>query len=195
MRVLRRFSSPLQKIAPSSEGVTALEFAMIAPVLIAMLMGTIEISLMMFAQYMLESATHQASRTGKTGYSNTAANQTQAQTIASILNARAALLFDTSKLSVSSLAYAQFDQIGQPEPFTDSNNNGVRDANENYTDVNLNGQYDIDMGRSSYGTSSEVVVYTATYPWPIFTPVVNQFIGQNGTITLSSRFVVKNEPY
>ncbi len=169
------------------------EFALVAPLMLLLVFGIVEFSLAMFAQQVLEGATLGAARSGKTGYIT--AGKTQTQTIADAVKERAGMLLDMDKVTITPIAYSQFDQIGQPEPFVDTNYNGVRDPGENYTDSNHNGQYDTDMGTSGPGDSDEVVVYTITYPWKVITPLVGQFLGSGGTLTLTSRTVVKNEPY
>src|SRR5690606_32071705 len=50
-----------------NSGATALEFAIIAPVLFLLLFGIIEFSLMMFASSVIEGATAHISRMSKTG--------------------------------------------------------------------------------------------------------------------------------
>lgn len=183
----------LRRFYRDRDGVTAIEFALIAPVLSFMIMGMVELSLIMFAQSVMDSAVLTASRLGKTGYEE-GSGVTREETIMNALNARAGALLNVANVSISQLSYAQFDQIGDPEPFTDTNGNGIRDEGENYTDVNTNGQYDDDMGAESAGGAGEVVVYTVTYPWPIFTPLLSGFFSGGG-VTLTSRTVVLNEPY
>jgi Flp pilus assembly protein TadG len=50
-------------------------------------------------------------------------------------------------------------------------------------------------GTTGMGTASQVVVYTFTYPWKLFTPMMSAIMGNNGIVTLTSRIVVQNEPY
>lgn len=182
------------RLARDCSGATMLEFALVAPFAILVIMAVIELSMIMLAQNIMESSTYVASRQGKTGY--VAAGQTREQTILNVLHARAGSLLDISKINITTTTYNNFDNIGQPEPFVDANDNGVRDDGENYTDLNENGQYDQDQGVEGAGAAGEVVVYLVSYPWPIFTPVIASLMGvQNGTITLSSRAIVKNEPF
>ena len=56
----------LARFTRAEEGVTAIEFAMVAPVLIILLMGIIEFSLMMTAYNVMESATTVSARLGAT---------------------------------------------------------------------------------------------------------------------------------
>lgn len=192
----RRFTAfprLLARFRRAKEGVTAIEFAFIAPVLLLMVMGAVEVSLIMLAQNIMENATFNASRLGKTGYVGT--DKTQMETILEALNDTAGSLLDTSQITITSVAYPQFGDIGQSEPFTDVNGNGIRDPGENYTDSNGNGVYDEDMGATGPGAAGEIVVYTVSYPWPMFTPIVSNFFSSDGIVNISARSVVKNEPY
>lgn len=177
----------------ANDGVTAVEFALISPVLVLLVMGILEISLMLFAQTVMEGAAYTASRVGKTGYIST--NATREETIIEMLNQRMRPLFNPANISFDTLTYNQFDQIGQAEPFVDVNGNGIRDDDENYSDVNGNGQYDDDMGASGVGSTSQIVVYVIEYAWPVTTPIMREWIGEDGTLNLSSRTIIQNEPF
>jgi len=194
---MRRFSL-VRRYRDCEDGANALEFAMISPVLFLLVMGIVEIGLMMSAQHTLESATYVASRTGRTGFVET--GKTQEQTIMESLKDRASPLLSTKGTSMDDLVvtaktYTNFDDISKPEPFTDTNGNGVRDDGESFTDINGNGEWDEDRGRVGFGDAGEIVVYTATYPWKFVTPLVGQFFGPDGTYMVTARAVVKNEPF
>lgn len=180
------------QIGRCQRGVTAVEFAVLAPVLLLMLMGIMEFSLIMLVSNMMESATALSSRLGKTGYAE--AGKTREQTILASVEKRAGTLIDASKLSVQSKYYEQFDQIGDAEPWNDTNHNNTPDPGE-WTDINGNGVYDADMGLAGYGNADDIVVYTISYPWDIKTPLMRELIGTNGVFTITTHAVVKNEPY
>ncbi len=189
MRMRRR----LQQILTHEEGVTAVEFAVIAPVLVLLLTGIVEFALIMMVYNVMEGATAISSRLGSTGYNTPGV--TREQTIINAITHRAGSLIDSTKLTVTSKFYKQFDQIGDPEPYIDANHNGQYDPGETYTDVNGNGHWDADMGTSGYGSSGDVVVYTVSYPWAISTPIISNLVGSHGTYTITTHAVVKNEPY
>lgn len=180
-------------ITRSEEGATAVEFALISPVLLLFTIGIIELSLMMLTQNLMESATFSASRLGKTGYA--AEDLTREETILEELQRTAGVLMDINEVTIESFAYDQFGDVGRPEPFVDANSNGVRDDGENFTDVNGNGTYDSDMGAEGAGEAGEVVVYIVSYPWHITTPVMSALLGEEGILNLTARSVVKNEPF
>ena len=173
-------------------GATVVEFAIIAPVLVLLIMGTVELGLMAGAQAILNDAVFVGSRTGKTGYKAT--GQTQAQTIQAGIKKAASALLDPAKITLTSTSYPDYSYL-KPEPFTDTNKNGKWDTGEAYTDLNSNGKYDNGVGTSGTGNSGEIVSYTATYSWKLFTPVLKRFVGTNGVVPLKSSVVVKNEPY
>lgn len=194
MRFLARFWS-------DRNGVTAMEFAFVAPVLVLFMMGTIEASLLMFVQNILESATFNASRLGKTGYATP--GETREDTIRAMIDDRAQGLLDADLIDIDAMAYGGgFGNIDQPEPFTDSNGNGVKDPAEPYIDSNGNGSWDADMGLAGLGVAGDVVVYTVRYPWELITPIASAFFGDDDLdaddppiITLTARAVVRNEPF
>ncbi len=183
----RRLTSSLVRC---DSGVTTLEFALIAPVFLLMVMGIIEFAMIMFTAVVLESATNETSRLGKTGY--IAPGSTRQQEIINNVISHTTGLLDPNKITVSTEVYANFNNIGQPEPcLTQKCGGGV--AGTDYVDVNGNGHWDQDMGAAGLGNAGDVVVYTVSYPWSIMTPIVSAVIGN--TLTLTARTVVRNEPY
>lgn len=169
-RPLFKIYAPRKKSAADKDrrGISSIEFAFIAPVFMYLLIGITEVSTIMLIQHILENATYNASRTAKTGYVEE--NKTQMQTVMDALVVRLnglAPLIDVAKVHMESMAYASLSNIGQP-----------------------------DQGVEGLGTPGQVVVYTVTYPWEMYTPLIGKFMGDgSGTINLTSRIVVKNEPY
>jgi Flp pilus assembly protein TadG len=238
-----------------SDGSTVVEYALLAPVLLLLLMGTLEFCLIMYASAVLDGATAAAARMAKTGYNNTsvsgialwaahtgytsgqlvnnggyiyictgagtsggsgpagtntsgitdgtatwgftcdATSQSRVSFIQCYLDWHIQPLLNPANITVAGKSYSGFNNVAQPEPYTDVSGVGHYVAGDPYTDVNGNGQWDADMGASGLGGPGDIVVYTASYPWPIFTPLVQQFFGNNGTVTISASSVVKNEPY
>jgi Flp pilus assembly protein TadG len=192
MRLPSHRSRCLRCLARCQRGVTAIEFAIIAPVLLLLLLGILEFSLIMLVSNIMESATSLSARLGKTGY--TESGKSRQDTILDEIHNRAGVLIDPTQLTVTSKYYKQFDQINDAEPWNDTNHNGTPDPGE-WTDINGNGTYDTDMAQAGYGNADDIVVYTVSYPWKIVTPIVSELVGHNGTYTITTHAVVKNEPY
>ena len=182
---------PRPRMLRDERGITTLEFAFLAPVLMLFIMGIIEFSLIMFTQAVMESATGNTARMGKTGF--TTPGITRQQQLINNVVSRTAGFLDPNKISVNMRVYPNFDNVNDPEPYTDANGNGHHDNGETYTDINGNGQWDEDMGAAGAGNAKDVVVYTVSYPWPIMTPVIKAIIGN--TFNVTARTVVKNEPF
>ena len=94
------------------------------------------------------------------------------------------------------MVYDSFDDIGEPEPFTDQEPmNGAYDAGEPFSDTNGNGTWDADMGTAGVGGPGDVVVYTVSYDWPLLTGMLFSWMGTDGKVPLRASIAVRNEPY
>ena len=188
----RALPTHLTRLRESEDGVTAIEFAFIAPVFLLLVFGVIEFSLIGFASTVMESATSITSRTGKTGY--TQAGLTRQQLIINTIADKTAGLLDPSKISVTTEVYSDFSKVGQPEPCISPTHAPCPGTpGVNFVDVNGNGTWDSDMGAAGLGGQGDVVVYSVSYPWPIITPLVSAIIGN--TYVITARTVVRNEPF
>ena len=70
--------------------------------------------------------------------------------IREIIGERTFGLVDPDTAVIQTLVYPSFADIGQPEPFTDANHNGVHDSGESFNDINGNGHWDPDMGKAAW---------------------------------------------
>ncbi len=184
----------LSRLMRATRGATAVEYALLAPVLMLLLVGIIEYNAMMYAATVLEGATAIASRQGKTGYVQS--GMSQQDYIYGIIQNRVTGILTPGQLSIASKSYANLAVVGKPEPCISpplTPCNGTPGVN--FVDVNHNGMWDADQGTTGLGASGDIVVYTVTYPWKIMTPIMLDFLGTNGTFTLTSSSIVRNEPY
>ena len=162
--VTRVFQSPESNA--TRRGTVALEFALLSPIFFLLLMGIVEISLMIGAQQLLESAAYNASRLAKTGY--TATGQTQSQTVSQIVTNELSsygILIDPSLVTMTAANYSSFSSAASGG------------------------------GAAGFGGEQQIVVYTITYPWKLLTPIMSSIIGTGGIVSLTSTIVVRNEPY
>jgi hypothetical protein len=172
-------------------GNAMMEFAFIAPIFLAMLGAIMEFSGIMFVQTLLEGSAREASRYGITGFTEPGVSRDDQ--IMQIVAQNTHGIIDLDRLQMDTLVYHNFADIGQPEPFTDENDNGVYDAGEPFTDVNGNGSWDADMGAAGLGGPGDVVVYRMSYDWNIMIPFFRMFFGD--AITLRANIAVRNEPF
>lgn len=175
------------------DGASAIEFVWIAMPLFLTVVGIFEVAMVLFANVLLEGAMRDASRFGITG--RVPAGMTREAMIKKIVGDRGFGLIDVNKVKIETLAYNDFADIGKPEPYTDSNGNGQRDAGEPYTDTNGNGKWDADRGAASAGASGAVVLYRLSYDWPLLTGLLSPFFGSAGYVHLRVSTAVRNEPF
>jgi Flp pilus assembly protein TadG len=99
------------RLAACEAGATIVEFAMIVPVLITLMLGLIETGLLLTAQGILDGAATSAARIGSTGY--TPANTTRSAYMANYIAAQAYGLIDPARLQVTARSYPNFSAIGE----------------------------------------------------------------------------------
>lgn len=172
------------------EGATALEFALIAPVFFLLLMGTIELGLIFFAESVLQGALMHGARVSKTGYSE---GERTAYVRSEIIRLSGFIL-DPEKLVIEPMHYNSHANIGQPEPcITTVCESGL--PNVDYADINSNGQWDADQGTAGLGIRNDIVIFRGTYEWPLFTPLIKHFFNDDDKVVLTSTAIVKNEAF
>lgn len=183
----------LRRLAASCDGATALEFAFAFPVLIMLVVGMIEVAMIMFVSVSVEGGLREAARYGITGQEP--ATGTREEQILAIIERHTYGLVTVGAENVAMKSYDSFDDVGQPEPWTDINVDGEYTVGEPYDDLNCNLQWDADRGTAGVGEAEDVVLYTVDYDWGLMTPVVGHLVGDGGTLHMSASIVVRNEPY
>ncbi len=180
---------PIRSLRRDERGAYMIEFAMIMPTFLLFVMGTFDIGMQMYAKAVLAGAVEQAARLNTLETNNS--NQTA---IDQVVRDQVGRVARYGTLSFSRQNYQDFSSIGQPEKFTDSNSNGVRNPGECFTDSNGNGVWDADSGGSGQGGASDVVVYRANLTFDRLFPLW-KMLGepQRKTITIST--VLRNQPF
>lgn len=189
----RRLARRLARLWRGRRGVTAVEFALIAPVAFTLVCIFIDLSMVMFITNVMEGGLRESSRYAITGYIE--AGKTREQKIAEIINDHSYGFIKPEDITIIYKVYPSFGDVGKPEPFVDQNGNGKYDSGEPFTDVNSNGQWDADMGKAGVGGPGDIVAYIVSYKWTLWTPLAASLWPNNGTVTLTATVAVRNEPY
>jgi Flp pilus assembly protein TadG len=194
MNPCRRTIGSLRKLIACQDGSPGVEFAFIAPALIMILIGIVEVAMVIAGNILLEGAVRQASRYGITGY--VPAGMTRIQYIQQAVTQNTAGLIVPANLTITYQVYSSFSNVHQPEPYIDANGNGVKDANEAFTDINGNAQWDADMGVAGLGGPGDIVAYRVSYDWPVITALLKPVLGgADYLLKLRADVVVRNEPF
>lgn len=184
-RTLRR----IRLLRHDENGAYMIEFALIMPAFLMLVMGIFDIGMQMYAKSVLSGAVEQAAR-----LNTLEANASNASVVDQAVRDQVGRVARYGTLNFSRLNYRDFSGVGRQEPFTDSNGNGVRNAGECYTDMNNNSTWDADQGGSGQGGAGDVVLYRVSLTFDRLFPLW-KMLGepQSETITIST--VLRNQPY
>jgi hypothetical protein len=171
-------------------GAAAVEFAVLLPLILLFIVGSIETAIVLFIGSTVESAVMEASRFGIT---RPREGVSRADRVLEIVGDKTLGLLDMDAVELDTLVYDSFADIGKPEPFDDANGNATWDAGESYSDVNGNGQWDPDLGEAGLGGGGDVVVYRLSYEWGVVTPILREAMG--ASVTHVASVALRNEPF
>lgn len=176
-----------RRLREDRAGVTAVEFALAAPVLLVLLMGIFDIGHMAYISTVLRGAVQQVARDGTLETADTSAADAFVSNLVSGVAPDAAI-------TSSRQSYYDFADLARPEAWNDKNDNGKCDDGESYTDENKNGSWDADVGQNGNGGANDVVLYTVRVTYKPLFPVP-YLTDRHSQRTLSATAVKKNQPY
>lgn len=162
-------------LSTDRRGMTAVEFALILPMLLPMLLGTIEISMMFVCAEVLESAIVDGGRLVRTGQAADAPDPLDAFRT-EFCNSLAGVI-DCDDVWFEVQEFPTFGDINMDLPLDEDGNPA-------------GGGFDI-------GDSSSIMVVRAAYRFRFVLPFLGQIFTDNGTNSrlLVSTTVFRNEPY
>ncbi|MBA3055002.1 MAG: pilus assembly protein [Sphingomonadales bacterium] len=178
-----------RKLLCNTAGAAMVEFALIAPVLLMLLFGTLEFGLNVYLRAVLEGAMQQAGRNSSLETAQSGQSGIDAAITAQMHN-----ILPNSTVTFQRQNYANFAAVGRPEDFTDSNGNGVHDAGECFLDINGNSTWDADAGRTGIGGANDVVEYTATVDYESWIPVASA-LRIWPTTRVQAKTLLRNQPF
>lgn len=180
----------INRLRSDRQGVTVIEFALLAPTLMIMLMGLLDLAYNMYTAQMLQGAIQTAARR-----STIEGASDRRDAIDGIVTTAVHTVSPSATLTFSRKAYANFGTVGRPEDFDDVNNDGTCDNGEAFEDVNGNGNWDLDPGSAGFGGARDSVLYTVSVTYPRAFPIFNFIPGQSSNFTMSTTTVLRNQPY
>lgn len=179
----------LRRLRQRNEGAAAVEFALIAPMLIMVIMGMFDVGYTLYANVTLQGAVQQAARKA-----TVESGQSTWSLMDNAVRRQVGLVVPNANVTFNRKAYSNFSNVGMPEDFTDVNGNGQCNAGEPFEDANGNGIWDQDRGANGLGGARDAVLYTVTVtyrrPFPMAT-----LIGLPRDVTSVAKTVLRNQPY
>ena len=180
----------LSNLWRDKRGVSAVEFALIAPVLMLVLMGLLDLSYNMYTTEMLQGAIQHAARNSTIEGSSGREPELDVIVTKAVqaVAPGATLIFDRR-------SYSTFTDAGRPEDFTDVDGDGICNNGEPFEDANDNGTWDKDRGQTGFGGARDAVLYTVTVNYQRPFPIAGFIPGQTKDFTLNAVTVLRNQPY
>lgn len=153
------------------QGATAVEFALIAPLLFLALFSMVEIGMLAMISSGLDNAVFETSRRIRTGRDDGPASaaafedQVCARMAGNANDCRSRLTISVQKFD----RFADANAIVEARP----------------------------AGEFNTGSAGDIIIVKADYVWPMLTPFISNAYGHDEpmTVTLASRAAFKNEPY
>lgn len=190
----------LLRLVRERRAVAAVEFAVLAPAMFALIMGAVEIAHLAVLRNTLEGAVGEAARIASVRLDQTE-DEREAAIVALIESRMAEYPTVTGRqLSVVTKVYRAFGSAMQ-EPYEDTNHNGHYDAPEGlvpgepFDDRNLNGVRDVAVQEEGrFGGVGDVVGYTASFPARLYFPMLESVFGATNGVDVTASTMVRNEP-
>lgn len=183
----------LRGLRRNSEGIAATEFGFVAPVFCLLLMGIFDQGYALYIQSALQGAVQEGAR--QASLENTAWTDIEATVNRKVRN----VVPSSDPATVISFTldpqyYQNYNEIGLPEDFTDTNGNGRYDLPECFVDRNGDRTWDQDVGIAGRGGAQDVVSIQASITFKRVFPFW-KMIGQPDQTTLQATTFLRNQPF
>ena len=182
-------TAPRTSLARDERGATAVEFALIAPALLMVLLGVFDAGYNLYTASVLDGAAQKAARDSSLEGAEAKGLAIDDRVVDAVHN-----VVPRAKVTFDRRAYRDYSDIHRPEDYTDVDKDGACDNNEPFEDINGNGIWDSDRGTETMGGARDAVLYTITVSYPRAFPLMH-LLGLPETVTSQSRTVLRNQPY
>jgi Flp pilus assembly pilin Flp len=196
MKLLDRLTIHSGALKKDKRGAAALEFALVAPVLILTIMGGMDLGYEAYARSVLQGALNDVARAGSLEGPelNCTGTTTEAQ-IACAVKKRSNAVARKATYDFEIKSYYEFSGVGRGEKLvTDYNNNGQYNAGDCFQDMNGNQAFDSVAGREGIGGADDVVFYDVTLTMPRLLPV-SSLMGWSSEYEIRGTTAIRNQPY
>ena len=169
-----------KRFLAACEGVSAVEFALIAPVFLATLIAIFEVAIFLFAQQYLQTAATEAGRQFMTGQVQ-GSGQTEQQMITNVICPQIQTLFNCSSVMVNVQSFSSFGTANASTPTLTFDARGQVTNNWSYNP----------------GNPGDVMVVQLIYQWPIVSGPFGYVLSNlgNGKTEIVGVAAFRVEPY
>ncbi|MEE9434044.1 MAG: TadE family protein [Sphingorhabdus sp.] len=180
-------------LARDNSGVSVVEFGMIAPALILMIIGAMDVGHTLYMRTVINGALQDAGRSSSLEGSAVTSEQSR---IDNNIKRIIRKLAPNAGVTVNRRYYKTFSDaaLAEAESWTDDNDNNTCDNNEPYVDENNNEAWDADGGNNGQGGARDIVIITATVNYERLFPMAG-LLGLSDDVSFTSDSILANQPY
>lgn len=178
-----------RRLRQDSEGAALVEFALVAPLFVLMLMGLFDFGIQVYGRSLLQGAMQEAARDATLEGADLTTTEIDEAVESHVRN-----ILPRAEIEFTRTNYANFSDVGQPEEFTDNNGDGECNAGEPFEDVNGNGTWDADRGQDGLGGARDAVFYEAVAEYDRMFPL-HSLMGWDSRVTIEASTVLRNQPF
>ncbi len=196
--MMRRLLRLIRALAAETRGVTVVEFAFVAPVLVLLLVGGFDLAHQSYVRAVLQGALNDAARRAAVEDPQfIAAGDTLEERVEALIDRQVRPVAPSGTITIVPHNFYDFTGIGNPEKLmTDVDEDGQYDETDGdcFADLDEDGEYDTDTGRDGIGGANDVVFYEATLTMPRLVPL-HGFLPVSATYNLGADAAIRNQPY
>ena len=184
----------IAKFRSNEDGASILEFALIPPVVMMMVLGSMDIGHSLFVRATLDGAVQDAARSSSL---EGATSLTQQELIDEEVASTIRELAPGAKVTVSRRYYKTFSTAAlarAEEVIEQSPGNLKCDRGESFMDANGNGVWDADGGSDGQGGARDIVIITFNVSYKRLFPLAG-LLGWPANVEMQSDSILANQPY
>jgi Flp pilus assembly pilin Flp len=179
----------LLRLSRDRRGVAAVEFAIVAPVLLLLIMGGMEVGHTMYVNSVMLGMIQKAGRDMSLENGGTNQQAIEDKVTAALNNIVAMPTPPTYKI----LSYHDYKNAANPaEEFGDADHDGVCDHGETYVDSNGNGHWDADGSVAGRGGSKDVVLLQVDVRYPRL--ALGRMFSADPNVHMTASTLLRNQP-
>jgi Flp pilus assembly pilin Flp len=177
------------RVRQDERGAAVIEFALIAPVLLMLLLGMFDMGYNYYLQSQLQGAVQKAARDA-----TVQALAGDPTGIDDRVTRAVHQIVPNATLTFSRRAYSSFADVHRAEDYTDIDANGICNDGEPFEDANGNGTWDQDRGTAGGGGARDAVLYVVGVSYPRAFGAAG-VVGLPATVSTEAVTVLRNQPW
>lgn len=172
-------------------GAYILEFALLSPVFLAMILGFVDFSYWAYMKATTTGALERVARSAGVG-----GPSVDPTTFEIPVQNLVKTIAKDSTFTWTKKSYFNFSGVGKPEKLTsDKNNNGQYDLGDCWEDSVENGNYDTAQGTTGIGGADDIVYYTVKVDFQPLIPLGGFFPFLPAGRSVSASTMIKRQPF